>query len=386
LLLKSPIGYTFYWGIPIKKGMFMMKQFFNKNQILIIFILIIVPAGIESRIYKAPEVKWTPKPRAAQATSSPQLQQPMTQPAPKSVVPLTPKLTQAQLNEQLLQASNNGNIPGVKNLLALGANVDTITSNGSTPLLLAAQENYTEIVRLLLEKGAKVDMATRVRVQEIGDIGIREGGLTPLIKAAANGNIEIVRLLLAAGADVNADNALNGETSLFWAATEGHIEIVRLLLEKGAKPNTMTRLGTALLFTLILLDDRIAVAQQFIDAGARTDIVNNQNQTPLDIAKMKKRKNMISILEKIDAFFANPEETLRKPLTEKEIVALVAQSVARDRLDLVNALIAAAPGTLQADLKERAYTIAKREGIHSIANKMITLRRRAGERVKELGS
>jgi ankyrin repeat protein len=50
------------------------------------------------------------------------------------------------------------------------------------------------------------------------------------------GHTEIVQLLLEKGADVNAKNKY-GRTALIYATERGYTEIVQLLLEKGADVN-----------------------------------------------------------------------------------------------------------------------------------------------------
>jgi hypothetical protein len=58
-------------------------------------------------------------------------------------------------------------------------------------------------------------------------------GMTPLHYAAYNGHVEIVRLLLQNGADVNVRNKY-GTTPLYWAASYGHVDILHLLVQNGA--------------------------------------------------------------------------------------------------------------------------------------------------------
>ena len=55
---------------------------------------------------------------------------------------------------------------------------------------------------------------------------------TPLHLAAFTGRTEVVRLLLERGADVNAKNEKGGETPLHNAAMNGHAEAAVLLLPK----------------------------------------------------------------------------------------------------------------------------------------------------------
>src|SRR5687767_2937204 len=58
-------------------------------------------------------------------------------------------------------------------------------------------------------------------------------GDPPILHAARNGDTEIVRLLIESGADVNARNA-RGHTVLYCAGGHGHLDTLELLLDKGA--------------------------------------------------------------------------------------------------------------------------------------------------------
>ena len=63
---------------------------------------------------------------------------------------------------------------------------------------------------------------------------------TPLTCASTRGCTDLVKLLLDKGADPNVSHVTdpgNGSTALMCAVVNGHKEIVRLLLEKGAQPN-----------------------------------------------------------------------------------------------------------------------------------------------------
>ena len=54
---------------------------------------------------------------------------------------------------------------------------------------LAANNGHIEVVKLLLENGADVTIAT-------------ESGITPLNSASGGGHVEVVKLLLEKGADL----------------------------------------------------------------------------------------------------------------------------------------------------------------------------------------
>merc|ERR1719204_2579878 len=80
---------------------------------------------------------------------------------------------------------------------------------------------FLDIVRLLLEYGAEVDMQTR------------HGGMTALMKASSEGHTAIVRELLDNDADVNLESK-TGEDALLVAISRGNLETVCELLRYGA--------------------------------------------------------------------------------------------------------------------------------------------------------
>jgi ankyrin repeat protein len=131
----------------------------------------------------------------------------------------------------LINASGNRNLEAVKLLLAKGANVNAVSKTqdlpriqtgivefgGWTPLLMAVPFGPPEIVKTLIDSGAKVN------VQDYR-------GFTPLMLAAANdrANPETVRLLLAHSADPQPKTR-GGETASEWASKFGDAAVTRAL-------------------------------------------------------------------------------------------------------------------------------------------------------------
>lgn len=93
------------------------------------------------------------------------------------------------LDESLLCAAMDGNAPRVRLLLSFTANPNTEFDSGFIPLEEAARGGHTDIVRLLLVHGARVNVKNHWT------------GCTPLKAARMNGHADIVRLLEKAGAN-----------------------------------------------------------------------------------------------------------------------------------------------------------------------------------------
>jgi len=88
----------------------------------------------------------------------------------------------------LMFAAINRKTSCAKELLRYGAEVNVVANDGGTALLLAASEGDSELVEILLNKGA--DVSARFHKTEN----------TPLKLAREHGYDDIVRLLQAAGA------------------------------------------------------------------------------------------------------------------------------------------------------------------------------------------
>lgn len=129
-------------------------------------------------------------------------------------------------------------------LIREGADVNVFQEGMDTPLVEAVDREPSkfnlEILKLLL--GAKDIQVNKYSALSMGSYVWER---TPLIAAAYNGNAEAVKLLLAKGAKVDLtdtyypiSDVLGPEprsTALTWAATRGHYDVVVLLVEAGAR-------------------------------------------------------------------------------------------------------------------------------------------------------
>lgn len=101
----------------------------------------------------------------------------------------------------------------------------------TTPLLVAVEEDYTDVVELLLANGADANFRPLT--------GRPKFDFTPypLCAAAERGNLDIAVLLLEAGAEVNlADGNSVLLEPLYLALWASHYEMAELLIDHGARP------------------------------------------------------------------------------------------------------------------------------------------------------
>ena len=87
---------------------------------------------------------------------------------------------------------------------------------GTTPFVLACENNHTDIVEILLKAGCNKNHKDTCED-------------TPLIRACINGYTDLVKILLKAGCDKEVQNSC-GQTALGYAIERDFKEIIDLLL------------------------------------------------------------------------------------------------------------------------------------------------------------
>ena len=147
--------------------------------------------------------------------------------------------TQAQLDAGLISAAEDNDLEGACEYLRKGANIEVVYTPAirsgdaieRTPLVIAAVNDRLELSRLLLNNGANVDWQSgRTLSESVYDGG---AGWSALALAAAAGHGDMVGLLLDQGANVDIQWDF-GRTALHEAAIFGRASVVELLLARGA--------------------------------------------------------------------------------------------------------------------------------------------------------
>ncbi len=210
--------------------------------------------------------------------------------------------------------------------------------NKKSPLIVASEKGYDDIVRLLLEEGAhrlqiwtgmdamfaalrkghqhifqllldygidpNISLAARGDNQDIVLLLLYNGinpdvldryGETPLHAAVHQENTNMVRLLLSFNVDPNITDWKN-KTPLITAVENGLEEMVHLLLEADADFDSQDNDGkTALMYAVINGDDNLT--RLLLEAGADVTLINEDDETALDLARAGNQDNIVRLIE-----------------------------------------------------------------------------------------
>jgi ankyrin repeat protein len=171
-------------------------------------------------------------------------------------------------NTALHQAAELEDQDILKILLEKGAKVNAVNSQAETPLYIAAIKGHIKAVKILLSNQALVEFPLGA-------------GLTPLQGAANNGHLEVVKALVQAGVADTDKNYTYSAINL--ASEEGHTEIVKFLLQNGVSANDQDSSGHTPLY-MAAAKGRLSVVQVLLDNHAQVNIVSSLGYTPLHAA------------------------------------------------------------------------------------------------------
>ena len=184
----------------------------------------------------------------------------------------------------------------VRLLLERGADVHAQDKVDTTPLQLASCNGMAEIARVLLDAGATANSK-----------GLN--GRSPLHEAVGGGHspfienyVLIAKLLLERGADVDVPDD-DGRTSLHLASYFVKVELALALLSAGAYANAKDTEGQTPLHLVVMSQypdnsegNRVGIAQLLLDHGADMNAKDNDHATPLDLASLHERTEITALL------------------------------------------------------------------------------------------
>ena len=265
------------------------------------------------------------------------------------------KISSQDITDAFIKAVELGNAQIVKDLIAVGADVEAQNKYGYTPLSVASKKGQMEIVQILLDAGADITAQNKngtcalSEASQNGQVrtvkmlllkGVSDSQKDAALEAAASSDTygckEIVEILVKAGASAKDSNALfkmnkgynsdekiveqllltakadpnakteGGKTVLMDAAGAwgANPEILKKLLDAGADVNAKDDEGnTALIYTIkrYLNPKNVKV---LLEAGANPNVTDNEGNTPLflvmkaNCAEYEKTESIRALIEK----------------------------------------------------------------------------------------
>lgn len=230
------------------------------------------------------------------------------------------------LNEALLAAVSDGDVPAAEQLLTQGA--DPNYHYGGGVLVAAVEQGNVDMVRLLLRHGADPNTGrgwdtalhaavSRMSPQWMIRLLLEHGAdpniegyenVTPLLPAAGcRGSYDAVKALVAAGADVH-HRCDDGDNALMWAAYQRHWthpeNPLEALLDAGADPNANNEIGGSVPTTALNWAAREGYwinVNILLARGADPNLVDCEGNTALHIAATNGYTRIVEALLKCGA-------------------------------------------------------------------------------------
>ncbi|CAI9725800.1 serine/threonine-protein phosphatase 6 regulatory ankyrin repeat subunit A-like [Octopus vulgaris] len=208
----------------------------------------------------------------------------------------------------LLVASEKGQLEIVKILLQNNARIDVFDEHGKAALHLAAENGHEEVADLLLEYKAFVNAKSKI-------------GVTPLHLAAQNGYCNLVKLLIEKhNASIDA-LTLKQKTALHMAAQNGRIDVCSCLLNMNANPSTTDSLGQTPLH-LAAKNDHSEVVKLFLKH--KQELVSMNSMNGMTCAHIAAERGSVAVIKELMKFSRATVTTVRNRKTGNTALHLAA--------------------------------------------------------------
>lgn len=186
----------------------------------------------------------------------------------------------------LFCASEYGHENLVALLLEKGADINLPTNTGITPLMATAISGRTEMLKSLIEKNAKINTVDRF-------------GKTALMYGARPKNSDkVLAILLDNGVDINSVDNL-GKSALFWAVQDNNDKSINFLISKGINVNLISKAGDNALMYYLSGDEskKKEIVELFIKAGIDLKAQSKNKETALDMALTNGNEEIIALIQ-----------------------------------------------------------------------------------------
>jgi ankyrin repeat protein len=204
-------------------------------------------------------------------------------------------------------AARRGHSEVVELLLDRGAELEQTDDRGFTALLYAASSRSLDLVRLLVDRGAdvgvvaamppvrEVDGRTNIATTVNEAIGISAADVA-FQHEVRRGESEMTRYLVSRGApfDANAP-VMRGMGKLDFAIPPGNLDMIRLLIELGVDVNAETAYPLSPLFNAAY-GDKPEIVELLLDAGANVNAPSYEGNPPIGGAVLRGHGDIVGLL------------------------------------------------------------------------------------------
>jgi serine/threonine-protein phosphatase 6 regulatory ankyrin repeat subunit B len=159
----------------------------------------------------------------------------------------------------------------VEKLIKREADINSTCENNQTSLLVASQNGHTDVVAILLREGADPNIKNRLFDRGSflidGRIPIYDNGFNALYWPAIKGYENIVRILIDSGADVNMCD-IEGKCALHFAVEKADPNIVRKIIKAKPSLDQQTIIGLTPLDLALKIGNK-TIVNMLIKAGCK---------------------------------------------------------------------------------------------------------------------
>ena len=249
---------------------------------------------------------------------------------------------QTELRTILADASKKGYLNVVKYMIEHGADQDHKSFDG-TPLHLASKEGHIDIINYLYDYTSDIDMIERrclsrgmtaihyaaengrnEVVELLEELGANvnvfsKDGYTPLILAVFNKHIDVVKKLLSVGAGVNIPSRRQKRTPLSYAVEYGDNELLKCLIDYGADVDMKCGATLEPLIHFAVGTNNEELVKYLIEKGADLNVKNRDNFTPSENASRRKNYKIMKLFLQKKADENDVNDTYQEnKITDKE--------------------------------------------------------------------